>query len=520
MNLLFWKKKQKSKIRYVKYFLYAILAYLIIVIWPVKGLLMPSFLFGNHLVIFTNEAEARPCGGFVTAFGEVSLLPPKFNLKNSYYLEDAHFGLTTFPLSRVAEKRRFWDLGDTSNLSICSKGFQHAYEQITNEKISQVILLDLGTVESILSLLGSIEVDESVVEAKNFFSTVSRTVANVDRHDEKALSTRKTPLSTVGKSAIKKIVFRPWIWWKVTRILSNSFDSGAVYNVSMSPEIKIEPNDFVLTEWNLGGGKSSRFLDKTISIAAREYSPDKWVISLDFLARHLGGEDEPVSQVWKGVFELTVPTFFADESVYWETQIKPGGAFMKHLEWKYEGVLSESGLAIFIPRGQRIFANVDISHLPQVLVNSSLNHHENVLQYRGYISGFRQAIEWEVQIDNIPPFITMHEVISPNLADSIAGQFPEKEGMTYFYAEIHFNELVSLNDDFSIVLEDRDFTNMDVTEQPTLENHLLLKDKKTLLLQFSQTVFQRDERYYLKTVGVEDMWGNMIESGNRTLITR
>ena len=519
MNLLFWKKKKKPKTRYIKYFLYAILVYLIFVIWPIKGFLRPSFLFGNHLMIFTNEAEARPCGGFVTAFGEVSLFPSKFYLKNSYSLEDAHFGLTTFPLSRVAEKRQFWDLGDTSNLLFCAKGFRQAYEQATGRKVNQVILIDLRTVESILALLGKIDINGQKVEAKDFFAIVSRMVADVDRHDEKALNTRKTPLSTVGKSAMKKIIFRPWIWWKVTRILSKSLKSGSVYNTVLSPEIKVESHDFVLTEWNLGGGKSSRFLDKILSITAREYAPDRWKISLDFMVRHLGGEDEPVSLLWKGVFELTTPVFLSDESTYWETEIEPGGVFAKHLEWDYEGDLSAEGFSVFTPRGQKLFLNINVSEMSQSRISSNIESHENVLSFKGFLENYRKRIQWSVKADNIAPFITMHEVINPHFSDRMALKFPQKEGLDYFYAEIHFNELVSLDDDFSVLIQDRDVANRK-TEHPILETHLLLGDQKTLILQFAQSKIQKDERYYLQITGVSDMWGNTIDASKRTLITR
>lgn len=520
MNLFFWRKKKKPKRKYLRYILVLCLAYLLIVLWPVRNFLMPSFLFGKHLVLFTNEAEARPCGGFLTAFGTASLFPPKFELKNSYHFEKASFGLAMFPLSRVAERKQFWDLGDDPNLALCSKSFQYAYEQATEENIDQVILVDLKTIESLLMLTGNIDIDGKKIAPDHFFSTLSRTVANIDRHDETALLERKTPLATTGKSVIKKMIIRPWIWAKATATIGASLKNGNIYNEDISPEIAPRESDFSIIEWNLGGGKSSRFLQKEVHITAYERSPENWKIKLDFQALHLGGEDEPVSQYWKGVFQIKTPEFLGEKDVFLETSIVPGEKFTKTMEWNFSGPLEDERLSFFRPRGQNIFVTFAVAHFPQKYIKkANFPFHEGIGTWRSDLETFRKNFVWSTAKDEITPFITLHEIIH-DLPSALLKYFPENPNKKYFYAEIHLNESVMLGENFSALAIDRDFAEKRVTDHPIVTAKRLLDDNKTLILQLSQETPQVDERFYLQISGINDFWGNPIKTQKRTLITR
>ncbi len=81
----FWKrttqksskpKKRKRRLHLGEIFILLVVAYFAISFWPLRELVINGFLGGRTLIVFTNEAEARPCGGFVTAVGEVQLFPP------------------------------------------------------------------------------------------------------------------------------------------------------------------------------------------------------------------------------------------------------------------------------------------------------------------------------------------------------------------------------------------------------------------------------------------------------------
>ena len=100
------------------------------IIWPIHQLFSAKFLFNTHLIILTNEAELRPCGGFVTVYGKVRIIPPKIELKNVYALKNADFGEAPDPINQVSNRLRFWDLGTSPDLTKCVETFQKSAKNI------------------------------------------------------------------------------------------------------------------------------------------------------------------------------------------------------------------------------------------------------------------------------------------------------------------------------------------------------------------------------------------------------
>ena len=503
-------------------FLILLVCFFLWVIWPVKFILNPSLLKGTQLLVFTNEAENRPCGGFVTAFGTASVFPPKFELKNAYHLENTDFGPTTYPLSRVSGKRKFWDLGDTPDLALCAKSFQYAYEEATQEVINHVVLIDLQTVESIFDRLAPIQLGGRSVAVGQFFETLSRGVADIDRHDEVALATRKTPLADLGKNLIKKTIYQPWKWGGLSRVIRDSMARGGVYIEAFSPEIAVADTDFAVIEWNLGGAKSSRSLRPKVDLKAQEYLPHKWRINLDFHVDHLGGYDEPISQDWKGIFEFRFPEFLGQKKDFQEFDLAPGESHDANFEFYYNGDLGSERLAFFQPRGSRVKADWQVSLFPQQSFARASFQVVNGIGEKRILPGVvRTPLVWQKGTDKIRPFLTFHEVIGrESLTEAQKQTLFEEKDVVYFYSEMHFNERVVPQESFSIVAFDRDVSEQSQTDHPIATNALWLEDKKTLLVQFKQQAFQKDERFYVQVFGVEDLWGNEATAQKRTLITR
>ncbi len=491
------------------------LTYILITIWPVKEFVFGDFLGNKNLIIFTNEAESRPCGGFVTLVGTQG--PGLFSagLKNSYAFENETFGPANYPLNKVANGKKFWDLGTDLDLNVCSEKFKNAYEESTEEEVKNVILVDFSTIEEVFKLYRKVGFEGGKLTHENLFATLTRTVADVDRHDEEALQTRKTPLAQVGKKLIWRTIFNPTILPRLTRIIRKNADQGKIFVSGHSPRVEPGANDFYISEWNLGGAKTSRFLKKTLKISAREYIPDQWAVNVLFTAENLGGIDEPLSQTWKGVFEFQLPNFFNHEVAYEEIEIPPGEKFEKAFVLTYSGDLPSFG--IFKPRGQVLLVDVDLSLYPQKsFTNASFSTHENVGQFFGSIDGFRQDFIWEIKKDELPPFITLHEFISEK---SLPEDF-QKSAKGSLIAEIHFNEKIKMTPDFMAELIDRNYEDVTTTENPEFQSAKLLQDGRTLVLEFYQSKVQIDERFYLEVLGVEDLWGNVVGESQRTLIQR
>ncbi len=501
----------------------AIAIFLILTLWPVKFIFTPSFLFGRTLVLFTNEAEARPCGGFLSAFGTVKMFLPEFEMKNSYAIL-GDFGEAKIPLRKVSNTKNFWDLGDTPNVKKCAENFRQAFEKTTNKKVKNIVLIDFSTIEDFFRLFGGTKLYGEKWTAENLFAKMSRRVANVDRHDEKTLETRKTPLASIGKRMIQKAILRPDLWLRATRLLRQNIEEGKVFVSGISPDLSPNKNDFSVIEWNLGGAKSSRFLRKSLQISIRETENKKWRINLSFRAENVGGIDEPLSQDWFGVFELRTPAFLNMKTILLDTKIKSGASIEKSFSFNYEGELSEKDFGVFVPRGSKILTDVSISLFPQkTFQTTNFTHHENVGEFFGEMSGKRKSFQFTEIEDKTPPFVTLHKPINmENIPENLKGEwgkFFAVSSRRFWPVELHFSEIVKL-DNFRAQCIDRNFENAEITDDPEFEMVEMLDDGRSILIGFWQKTPQPNERFWIEVSGVTDKFGNEILPARRTVIDR
>jgi len=489
------KKQKRTKI--------AISVFVIFLIWsffPIRKFFAPRFLFQKQLILLTNEAESRGCGGFLTAFGVARIFPPKFELRNSYSLKKP-LGKAEFPISKISNNRRFWDVGIDPNLEICVADFKNFFEKATEEKVENAILVDFSTISKIFEVIGEIKFDNETWNSKNLFAKMSRKVANTDRHDEKSLAERKIPLAKLGKKMIFRAILRPNRWRKISKIIEQSTKNGSIFAVGISPEIRPKISDFAAIEWNLGGGKSSRFLKKSWKIEVREKKIDEWDFSIKFSAKNTGGFDEPLGQTWKGGFELIFPRFLEEDRQFLSVEIEPGDEFLWSKNFSFSGKLPNEKFSIFRHRGQEIFADVSISIFPQQkIIASGFETRENTGYFFGKIKNFRKDFRWRSIPDKIPPFLVLHEKIPC-----------QKEENSNFCVEIHFNEQVQFKN-FDAWLADRNFSVPEVSEDPIFLTAKLFQDNRTAILQFSRNKTQDSERFFLKIRGAVDFFGNSIKT--------
>lgn len=491
------------------------IVYITLVLWPIRSLVGPM-LNGKTLIVFTNEAEARPCGGFASAYGVVSVFPPKGELKNVYALAGKSFQPANYPLSLVSDKQNFWDAGISTNLEECAESFRQHYMFAVNEKINHVLLVDFKTLQDVVGIWNSISLEGEPINAQSFFAKMSRKVADIDRHDEESLATRKSPLASFGKKIIFKSL-NPLVPPRITRIVAKNLQNGSVYSSKSSKPYMRQPQDFAVTEWNLGGGKSSRYLQKDVQISARELTPGNWQWKVRFEVRHLGGWDEPLSQDWKGLFVFDFPEFLDQPAIQKEVFLAPGELYEQGFIFDRTGPIPNT-LGLFVPRDQEISYVFSLSALPQQNIESrNLELRENVAFDAGVAQHPRTDFSVNILPDNQNPFITFHKAVP---RDVLSEEEKNIFASGQMLVEIHLSENVVLDPNFRAELEDRDYTNKEVSENPIYTNHILRPDKHSIIIGFANNVQQLEERYYIKLFGVKDLWGNEIEVSPRTVIDR
>jgi len=524
-SLRFWPERKKKKehrkrrqrAKRILFLLSLILVYIGLTLFPLRKFLTHDYLFGQTLIVFTNEFEARPCGGFVTAYGVVRPLPPSVELKNSYAMAGYEFGAVPTPLDKVSDTLRFWDLGVSPNLAQCTERFREAYHVATGQEIRNVVLVDFATIESVFRLFRHITLGELELTPESLFSTLTRTVADVDRHNEEALAERKSPLADLGKKMIRKALINPSLPPRITHVLGQEIDRGGIYATGVSAEYGPEANDFAVVEWNLGAAKSSRFLKKILKINARETRPNHWAWRVELTMDHLGGQDEPLSQPWGGEIEMHWPKFLGGGVEHFEATIDPMQIFRKRWYFESDGEIRE--IRIFRPRGMKLFGDISVSAYPQQqLTEASFPVVDHAGNFFGVLTEPKTVLRWEQTADDVRPFLTLHEPVNP---EQVPAEIRTKHPEANFFVELHTSEECGLAENFAAVLEDTDHTVGRITENPRLVSADFVPNTHTLILGFQQEEIQHEERFTLSLQGIEDLWGNAINPESRwTIIDR
>lgn len=527
--------------------LLSILLILGLILGPNLKWLNPARWWGESLLVLMNENEARPCGGFVTAFGVLNMPFGGMELNNSFAFPPVDLGLSPAPLDRVSVEQKFWDLGASAKLNRCGQEFLSAYERATGRFPDRVILVQSSVIENFLTALGPVKAGELELSGQNFFVLTSRLVADIDRHDEKALSERKEPLNVFGKKLALSTLLRPWQWRGLSQSLHEAETNGALYlhrpGESKEPTWqRFADKTISVSEWNLGGGKSSRYLDKLWTVQLNQVSQTQWELIHNLTVTHLGGQDKPLSQTWQGGFELKS---LKQPSRFVSATINPGETFT-HTEafWvsttDLQLVLSDQppsfAFNLYAPPYQNWQTRLQVRALGQQIVRantSNLSSQENTARWHGANNLDGESFSFSLQPDTIPPFLTWHKpLLNPEPLVSERLDLNER----FRVVELHFNEPVVLPEpptqefpdgvrfwnDVSawVSLKDRDYAVPDIKQDLQVSSALLLADKTTLLLKVEPVTYQTNERYNLTFNRLQDVWGNEAQIDRRTVITR
>ena len=492
----------------------------------------PILLNGKtNLIILTNESELRPCGGFATAFGIFRGFPYKLEIKNIYQFKS----LSSSPhkkLVNITNTENFWDLGVSSDLQICAEKFRTVYNSSLfspDQKADRVILIDFLTIEKIFKILKITHINKQSFSAENFFATISRSIANTDRHDEKTLLDRKTILGDIAKNLVFSSIFSPLKWRALSQEIAQNIQKGNIYIENLSRQYNSsqnfsrQKNAFGVQEWNLGGGKSSRYLQKFLDLDFRETSPGNWKIREKLTVKHLGGLDEPLSQKWQGGFEFIFPSDLNTPPQYITTQINPGEIFTEEITLHKTGNFREINL--FVSRGDMLYANITVSAFPQAQIKSKeMNCHENICQFVKKITSGHHRFNFDITKDSSSPFVIYHEWIDKNslpkdLKSLWQNEFLRSDKILSL-AEIHFSEQVIINSLSSAEIIDKNFAKKNITDHPEFYDLQILPDQRSAVVAFWQKFSQPRERFHLQFSGITDLALNAISSKKYTIINK
>lgn len=120
----------------------------------------------RYLILFQNDKELRPTGGFITAYALIEFRGGKFKIVESDDItrldNDRSYLPAPWPILQLL-KVKAWFLRDTNfspDFDVSMETFREYYNRNGNPPIAGIIALDTQFVESLLELSGPIFVDE------------------------------------------------------------------------------------------------------------------------------------------------------------------------------------------------------------------------------------------------------------------------------------------------------------------------------------------------------------------------
>lgn len=295
----------------------------------------------TYLILLQNNAELRPTGGFITAFGELTFragIPTGLQVRDVYSLkgyDDAIIEEAPYPMGDMLQDKdyhgyNFHDANWYPDLPTSAKDLLRFYDQeFPGKKIDGLVLVNFSVVEDFMELLGSLPYKGKEIPANELFNTIEYEQNNIDRHNIEDITTRKSILSELLPVFVKRLTAD---WGRLPEISEHIVEHLDKKNITVWMADPSLENFFVQQGWanifpkpdahrdifavifaNLGGMKSDRYLEKevshTVQVTRLNESTDqrRIVATTRVHLSHLGDYNAPLSHVYRGFIRVVIP---------------------------------------------------------------------------------------------------------------------------------------------------------------------------------------------------------------------
>jgi hypothetical protein len=516
---------------------------------------LTGFPFGSrtYLIVFQNNNELRPAGGFVSSFGVAKFHYGFFagiDIEDVYGTVDDHgYQEPPYPMKQLLADR--WYQGYTFRDANYNPDYPKSAEELIrmyhltrpDEKIDGVIAVNYSFLEDLLAAVGPMDVDGKIFTKETLFSMLEHEVNNVDRHNVEDLQNRKSILKDFAQRLIKKMALSPFRIRKISDTVMHSLATKEIqfYFAGESLQKLARENgwagqwpqamrgDFLaVVEANLGGMKSDRYIQRTVKYHVKvdddpETSGKDLVGEVTIDIDHFGVEDVPMNGEYTGFFRTFVPRgaklleadsenpkslWVKDEDAYTifgnVVRLSPGE--QTTLTYRYRlpsTVLQKDEYSLYIPKQSgtfRDYYNV-IFEAPQgyAVTSRQFTPRENVGLYQTELESDADLSLTFVQ-DKLPPNVIYQSIEALNRITIV------------------FNENVSneaAEDPLNYTLTDLDKNHPEATDHLQLER--IEHQGKAVILHTKNMTKQFEEHYSVTMKNLSDVYGNPVTPNPKTI---
>lgn len=342
-------KAAKTLSRKILTWVIAILATLLFIAWLCLGDFRfmfwryPSFTgfpFGTrtYIVLFQNNYELRPTGGFISTYG-VLKFSHGFYAGIDFYdvyggIDDHEYIEPPLVLSALLsdegyQGHTFRDANYDPDFRV-SKDKLIEFYQMTNPdaQVDGVIAADFTFLERLVGLYEPLEVEDYSLTQQNLFETLSAVVSDIDRHSEEDLANRKNITTPLVQKIIFKSIILPWRLFTIRDEIAQAFNekhllaaftrsgiAGSFNSRNWDGALpQSDLGDFLaINEGNYGGMKADRYMTRDVQYELTV--TDKLDVlgnpvvkaTVSVTLSHEGGWNTPLSGPYSGYLRTMIP---------------------------------------------------------------------------------------------------------------------------------------------------------------------------------------------------------------------
>ena len=320
---------------------------------------LTGFPFGakKYLIVFQNNTELRPSGGFLSAFGIADFQSGFFTgikMEDVYGAIDEHPYIDPpYPMKELLADQ--WYKGYTFRDANYDADFPKTANELVRMmrltrpdiKIDGVIAVNYSLLEDLLGVMGPVKVNGIEFTKDNLFETLEYEVNKIDRHNVEDLANRKNVLKPFANELIKNIILNPFRLGAICSAITDNlnkkniqlyFVDDGLQDMSLQkgwagawPAVKTagapqvsavvtetagaqSGNDFfALVEANLGGMKSDRYIKRDVTYHVRiaddpQTGDTKVTAEVTVDIYHYGIDNIPLSGDYKAFFRVYAPS--------------------------------------------------------------------------------------------------------------------------------------------------------------------------------------------------------------------
>ena len=279
---------------------------------------------GKYLVLFQNNAEMRPSGGFIGSFAIVELQDYKIksiNFNTNIYKLDKAFSQSHIipppaPLDEISGGK--WALRD-ANFAVsfpeAAQKIEWFYEAESGEKVDGVIAINASVVQDLLKIVGPIDLPQyqTTITAENFFENLASKIeveyfldqGNKITNEPKSILKDMMPklfanITDISKIQIAKLIYEELSQKQILLYTNNTEVQKAILGESWGGEIKDYDGDYLtVNNANIAeasgqevSGKSSLKIKEAINYKVEEKEGLLWG-NLNLTRSHSGSYEWP-----------------------------------------------------------------------------------------------------------------------------------------------------------------------------------------------------------------------------------